>query len=49
MWLAYVKFRFKPVLLDNLNFVCVGMPILVDGRICLIQRIVNSNDTNRII
>lgn len=49
MWLVYIKCRFKPVLLDNLNFIGVGMPIMVDGRICLIQRIVESNDVNRIL
>lgn len=49
MWLVYIKCRFKPVLLDNLNFIGVGMPILVDGRIGLIQRIVNANEANRIL
>lgn len=49
MWLVYIKCRFKPVLLDNLNFVEVGMPILVDGMIGLIQRIVNVNEASRIL
>ena len=49
MWLVCIKCRFKPALLDNLNFVEVGMPILVDGRIGLIQRIVNVNEANRIL
>lgn len=49
MWLVYLKCRFKPVLLDNLNFIEVGIPIMVDGRICLIQRIVNVNEANRIL
>lgn len=49
MWLVYIKCRFKPVLLDNLNFIEVGMPILVDGKIGLIQRIVNVNEANRIL
>lgn len=49
MWLVYIKCRFQPVLLDNLNFVEVGMPILVDGRIGLIHRIVNVNEANRIL
>ena len=49
MWLVYIKCRFKPVLLDNLNFVEVGMPILVDVRIGLIQIIVNVNEANRIL
>lgn len=49
MWLVYIKCRFKPVLLDNLNFIEVGMPILVAGRVGLIQRIVNSNEANMIL
>ena len=49
MWLVYIKCRFKPVLVDNLNFIEVGMPILVNGSVGLIQRIVNANEVNRIL
>ena len=49
MWLVYIKCRFKPVLLDNLNGVEVGMPILGDGMIGLIQRIVNVNEASRLL
>lgn len=49
MWLIYVNGSMKPVISHNISFVGVGLPILIDGRLKLIQRIVRNDDKNRII
>ncbi|UIW10283.1 hypothetical protein [Flyfo siphovirus Tbat1_6] len=49
MWLIYVNGSMKPVVSSDISFLGIGLPILIDGRLRLIQRIVRNDDKNRIV